>query len=132
MANQGKRKYETLDVVSMFATLTEDHWRSCLETAASKGAVDKLKSWRYGMQAGLADAESKGMSSEKLCIWVLKRIRNLEQCMKWILRQKYPMPGDIVIPKYAKGKRIDYAYDAHQAKKKRDNEFERFLLESNF
>lgn len=130
--NQGKRKYAALDVLAMYSTLTEDHWRSCLETAATKGSVEKLSAWRYGLQAGLADINSKGLGSEKLDLWVIKRIRNLERCMRWILRQKYPMPGDIVIPKYAKGKRMDYMMDAKKAKQLRDREFEMFLRKSNF
>jgi hypothetical protein len=130
--NQGSRKYQTLDVVHMYATLTEAHWRGVLETACTKGSVEKLISWRYGMQAGLADAASKGLSSDKLDLWVIKRLRNLEKAMKWILRQKYPMPGDKVIPKYAKGKRIDFVQDAITAKKSRDKEFEMFLRRSSF
>ncbi len=103
-----------------------------METAAEKGNTQALIKWRYGLQAGLADAVSKGLSSENLEIWVFKRIRNTEQCMKYILKQMYPMPGDIVLPKYAKGKRKDYLMDGKQAKKNRDRQFEVFLKNSNF
>jgi hypothetical protein len=88
--------------------------------------------WRYGLQAGLSDAVKKGFKNDKLDLWVMKRIRDIEKAMRIILKRKHPMPGDQVISKNNKGQRIDFAEDAKSAKRKRDREFERFLMESNF
>lgn len=131
--SHGKRKFEALDVVNMAATLKPEDWKYFLKRASLAGNINKLMSYRYGLQAGLADAASKGVSTPEMDIWVMKLIRNIEQCAKWIFRNKHPMPGDkVVIPKYAKGRRIDYVQDVLEAKKKRDREFQDFLMRSNF
>jgi len=126
-----KRKYETLQVVKMYSTLTMEHWKSCLEKAAYSGNVEKLVAWRYGMQAGLSDAVKSGLSSPEIDLWVIKRCRDCEKAMKYILRKKYPNPLDVV-SKTHKGERKDYVMDWHATKKKRDQEFEMFLRKSAF
>lgn len=127
--NHGKRKYPALDVVNMFATLTEVHWRTVLEKAIRSGSVEKLVSYRYGLQAGLADASTKGLTNEKIDIWVLKRIRNVEKAMKVILRQLYKNPHDDV---HCKKDPNGYIQGALLAKRKRDRAFEEFLKQSAF
>jgi hypothetical protein len=122
----------------MYARLTKEQWKGCLESAALSGNVNKLKAWRYGMQAGLSDAIKKGIKDEKLDFWVIKRCRDLEKMMRYILKQKYPMPGDKVIPKILTGhknnmgKRKDYSMSAIEAKRRRDLELEKYLKDSSF
>lgn len=131
MANQGKRKFPALDIVNLMATLTMEKWRFFLERAAVTGSIEKLISYRYGLQAGMSDAVSKGLANEKMDLWVMKRIRDVEKCMKYIVKKKHPMPGDVV-SKTHKGKRIDYVQEALMAKRKRDQEFSNFLMKSAF
>lgn len=130
--NQGKRKYPALDIVSMAAKLKPSDWKFFLKRATLSGNIDKLMAYRYAIQAGIADASSKGLTTPHMEIWALKLIKNIESCAKYIFRKKHPLPGDLVIPKYAKGKRIDYVQSALEAKRKRDKEFANFLLKSNF
>lgn len=127
--NNGKRKYPALDVLNMFATLTEAHWRGVLENAIRKCSVEKLVSYRYGLQAGLSDVVAKGLSSEKLEIWVIKRIRNVEKAMRVILKNVYKNPVDDV---HCKKDPNGYIQKAILAKKKRDAAFEEFLKQSAF
>jgi hypothetical protein len=127
MSNQGYRKHPALDVVKMMATLTREHWFQLLTDAAHSGNVDKLVAWRYGMQAGLSDAVHMGLSSEKLDIWVIKRCRNLEKCMRFILKHQYPNPMD-----RPGNHPLAYIKKAKDAKKKRDRNYEDFLLKSSF
>lgn len=127
-----RRKYSAIDVVKMYSTLTEEVWRAILVKCLNTGNINRLVEIRYGMQAGLSDAVKKGIKNPDLDFWVIKRIRNLEKCAKLILRKKHPMPGDTVIPKYAKGKKIDYVMDAKEAKRRRDREFAAFLQRSSF
>ncbi len=127
--NHGRRKYQALDVVRMYATLTEVHWRTVLEKAVRTGSVEKLVSYRYGLQAGLADAASKGLTNEKLEVWVIKRIRNVEKAMQFILRKMYKNPIDDV---HCKKDPEGYIQKAKLAKKKRDRAFEEFLKQSAF
>ena len=121
------RKACGLDVVKMFSTLTIDHWRTCLQNAVRTNNIDKLITWRYGMQVGLADAVKKGISTEKLEIWVIKRCHDLEKCAKHIYKKKYPSPLDNALKD-----RPEYVAKVLDAKKKRDRAFEQFLMRSNF
>lgn len=127
--NQGKRKYPALDVVKMYSTLTLEHWKSVLTRAVKTNNSEKLIAYRYGLQAGLADAVSKGLGNEKLDFWVIKRCRDVEKCMKYVLRKRHPNPFDNINPNKD---RIGYVAKAIEAKKKRDYEFEMFLKKSNF
>lgn len=122
-----ERRHQTLDVVAMYSTLTMEHWKSCLIGAMKSRSIDKLMSWRYGLQAGLADAAKKGLSNEKIDIWVIKRCRDLEKAAKWILKQKHPIQTAGTYKD-----KTQAAVNALAQKRKRDKEFEQFLMRSNF
>jgi len=122
-----RRKYQELDVVKMFATLTLDHWETTLRRAVKTGSVEKLIAWRYGMQSGLASAVSKGMSSEALELWVIRRCRDIEQCAKFLIKKRNPVPK--LDPKKEPAKHIQ---QAKEIKRKRDRDIENFFLKSNF
>lgn len=122
------RKFERLDVMRMFSTLTLEHWKDILVSAVRDGRVEKLVSWRYGLQSGLADANAKGViTSQKVDLWVIKRCKDLEKAMRMILKKKYPSPMDN--PKYD---RLSYAHKVIDVKRRRDREFEDFLRKSGF
>lgn len=127
-----RRKYESIDVVKMYSTLTVDVWRHVLTKCLENGDINRLIALRYGLQSGLSDAVKSGFKNEKLDLWVMKRIKNLETCAKAIIKQKFPMPGDQIVSKTHKGKRVDYIMDAVEAKRKRDRELQNFLMRSNF
>ena len=127
MSNQGSRKHSALDVVNMFATLTESHWRDTLNKGLKSGNVSKFIGWRYGLQAGLADAASKGLSTPKLDIWVMKRCKDLEKCMRVILKRKYKNPLDNPLADKSR-----YVATALALKRARDREYELFLQRSSF
>lgn len=128
-----RRKYETLDVVRLYSTLSVDVWRAVLSKCLRNGDINRLMSIRYGLQAGLSDATKKGFVDDKFTFWVLKRIKNIERVAKEIIKNRNPMPGDKVeLSKTHKGKRIDFVQDAKLAKKLRDKELENFMKESSF
>lgn len=121
-------KYDPLDVMKMYATLTLEQWRHCLLMAAKSGNANKLIKWRYGLQAGLANLNKMGRhSDEKVDLWVMKRCRDVEQAMKVILKKKYPNPFD-----NPKADPTKYTESLRAAKKKRDQDFEKFLQRSNY
>ena len=122
-----KRKYPSLDVVKMYSTLTLEHWTNALRKAIKSGSIEKLIAWRYGLQAGLADAVSMGVKDEKMDFWVIKRCRDIEKCATFIYRKRHKNPLD------TPGKdKLGYIHGAVEAKKKRDRELEIFLQKSNF
>ena len=120
-------KHHALDVVKMYSTLTLEHWESCLRKAIKARNIDKLVAWRYGLQAGLADAAKKGISTPEMDIWVIKRCRDLEKCARFVLRKKHKNPMDD-----PKADRQGYVAKALEAKRKRDRDFERFLQLSSY
>lgn len=122
-----RRKYQELDVVKMFATLTLDQWEETLRKAVKSGSVEKFMAWRYGLQSGLASAVSKGLSNEALELWVIKRCRDLEQCAKFLIKKRNPLP--VLDPKKDPAKHIR---EVKEMKRKRDKEIEHFLMKSNF
>ena len=122
------RKYPSLDVLQMKATLTVEHWQFCLRQAVKNNSVEKLMAWRYGLQAGLAEAVNRGIRSDELDLWVLKRIKNVEQAIKYVVRKRNPNICD----KDPRANPYDYIKKAKEAKRRRDKELEQFLLKSNF
>jgi hypothetical protein len=122
-----KRKYETLDVVNMFSSLSLEQWEHTLRKAVKSQSVNKLIAWRYGLQAGLADAVSKGFKNDKLDLWVMKRCRDIEQCVKFIIKKRNPDPKIDL-------KKDDGSYikKVKAAKMLRNKELEKFFMESNF
>lgn len=132
MANQGNRRFPALDVVGMFATLTMEHWRDTLEKALKKGSVNKFVAWRYGMQAGLADAAAKGLSTPELDIWVIKRCRDCERCMRQIVVKKYQDHLNKINKFQVKKDPGGYLSKVQKAKRLADKEFQKFLLDSSF
>jgi hypothetical protein len=60
-------------------------------------------------------------------LWVMKRCKDLERCMRVILKNKHKNPHDN--PKLDP---LGYVRKAKEAKKKRDREFEDFLMRSSF
>ncbi len=93
----------------------------------SKHDSNTLLKWRYGLQAGLADANANGkVTTEKIDVWILARIKDIENAMKYIVKERNPNPVDSLNPDPM------IASKAREAKRKRDREFQRFLMESNF
>lgn len=122
------RKFDPLNVAKMYATMKQEVWRGMLQNAIVKQNTNQLTAWRYGLQAGLADLAKKNANSDKLDLWVIGRVREVEKAMRIVLRHRHPSPLDD--PKADKTK-IDMV-KAHSAKKRRDKEFELFLMKSNF
>lgn len=126
--SNAKRKYPALDVVKLYATLDRPRWESILRNAADKNSVNKLLAWRYGLQAGLADANSRGkITTQAMDIWVLCRIKEVEKTMKEIIKRKWKSLADKNIKPTAENFR-----EIREDKRKRDREFELFLMKSNF
>lgn len=126
--SNAKRKYAAIDVVKLYATLGRPKWESILRNAADKNSVNKLIAWRYGLQAGLADANARGkITTQKMDIWVLSRIKEVEKTMKEIIKRNWKSLAD----KHIKSD-VENFTKIREDKRKRDREFETFLMKSNF
>lgn len=121
------RKFDAIDVVKMYSTFSFLAWRTNLRHAVANQQTNKLVGWRYGMQAGLAKANDRNVSSDKINIWTVQRIRDIEKAMKVILRKRHPMAMD-----NSKADPLLKIHKHREAKRKRDAEFEAFLHKSSF
>ncbi len=114
--------------MKMYSTLKRGYWKDLLEGAMEKHDSNTLLKWRYGLQAGLADANSNGkITTEKIDVWVISRIKDIENAMKYIVKERNPNPMDNSL-----NAKIDVQRRATAAKRKRDREFQLFLMQSNF
>ncbi len=124
-----KRKYPSLSPTKLYATMKPSKWKLLLNDCMKRGNTKKLIAWRYGLQAGLADENSGGKhTTDSMDLWVIGRLKDIENAMKHILRAKYPNPFDNPLAKVGD----DVFAKAQAAKKKRDAEFSEFLMRSNF
>jgi len=128
--NQGTRKYDALDVVSLFSRMKKKEWEIFLYRAYNNRNINKLIAYRYGFQAGLADAAKKNLSTPEIDLWVMKRVRDIEKIAQKVVRLRTPNPCDD--PLYAKKDPLGYVHKAKFAKQQRDRELERFFQESSF
>lgn len=126
--SNAKRKFPAINVMKLYATLDRPRWEAILRNAADTESVNKLLAWRYGLQAGLADANSRSkMTTQKIDIWVLSRIKEVEKTMKEIIKRRHKSLADGKISKDAEN-----FIKIREDKRKRDREFEDFLMRSNF
>jgi len=124
------RRYEALDVVSLFSRMKKKEWEVFLYRAYNNRNINKLIAYRYGFQAGLSDAAKKGITTPEIDLWVMKRVRDIEKVAQKVVRLRTPNPADD--PLYAKKDPLGYVHKAKIAKKQRDRELERFFQESSF
>lgn len=122
------RKFESIDPIKLYCGLKRKDWKLLLENSMNKRSAQNLVKWRYGLQAGLHEANRSGkITSEKIDIWVIARLKDLENAMKYILKERYPNPMDD-----PRNVGTEFAAKATAAKRIRDREFQKFLMESNF
>lgn len=122
------RKFESLDPMKLYSTLKIKSWKTLLNAAMDRQDSNTLMKWRYGLQAGLADANAHGkITTEKIDCWVIARIKDVENAMKYIVKERNPNPMDDIA-----NAKIDTKKLATAAKRKRDREFQLFLMQSNF
>jgi hypothetical protein len=122
-----RRKYPELDVMKMYATLTLERWEETLRSAVKSRSVERLIAWRYGLQSGLASVVNSGLSTPEIELWVIKRCRDVEQCIKFIVKKRNPLPQ-----LDAKKDPAEFRRKVKEAKKNRNHELEMFLMKSNF
>lgn len=121
-------RHPALDPMKLQASLKKKDWWFFLKRAYAQNNVNKLVSYRYGLQAGLSNCNKWGkISSIELDVWVIRRIRDIERVMRLILKKKYPSPLDD--PKHDP---LGYIAKVKAVKRARDREFDDFLRKSSY
>lgn len=122
-----ERKYPAIDIIAIYRRGSTEAWNHMLETMFDRQDVEGLKKVLYGIQAGMADAAKAKLVTDEIADWFIRAQRSLEITAKRIFRAKYPNPLDD--PRNAQDPEALKHLDA---KRKRDNEFEQFLLAARF
>lgn len=117
-------KYPSFDLLSFYAK--EDHvkWNKFLSNAYKNQDIKGLAIIRYSIQRGVSDLAKSKLITPDITNLYLRMNKSIEDTMKKILRVKYPNPAD-------KSNKVKNS-DVLSAKRKRDQELERFLKESSF
>jgi hypothetical protein len=119
------RKYPAIDILKLFSEGHYKHWNNWLTRCLQYENVEELRKTMYGLQAGMSDAQKKGLSSDKLSLFFVRLQTSIEKTVKKIYKKKYPNPLDD--PNNAK-KFNSYI----ETKRKRDQELEKFLRSASF
>jgi hypothetical protein len=122
-----KRKYESIDIMALYAKSDHKKWNAFLTKCLKTHDVEAIKRVLYGIQSGMADAAQSGVVDSKVHAWFFRAQRSLEDTAKKIFREKYPSPLDdpsaiikLDAKKYLEAKRI------------RDQHFESFIRQVSF
>lgn len=119
------RKWPSIDLLKLQARGGAEGWNALLTRCLETSDVETVKKTLYGIQAGMADLEKARLADEKVRLLFIRWQKSLENTAKAIFRKKYPNPCDNPL------KAKDYLY-ALEAKRVRDQAFEKFLREASF
>jgi len=124
------RQWPAIDLFKLFISSNNDKWNAWLASCLLKRDIEELKKTRYGIQAGMDDLVKKKMNTSKIVDLFIRMNRSIELTVKSIYREKFPCKLDN--PDAAKTLSIHQLSIERSKKKKRDQEFEKFLKESSF
>ncbi len=111
--------------MKLYTEGTSEKWNAFLNDCYKKQNIDRLMSTRIGLQVGMSTLAKKKLNSDKMTVIYLRWLRSVEDTARAIIRDRHPMPGDRGFKKDSNAKWAD-------AKKKRDVEFENFILRSSY
>jgi|KBSSwiStaDraftv2_1062776.scaffolds.fasta_scaffold156523_2 hypothetical protein len=121
------RKYEAIDLMKLHTHGSHRGWNDFLKKCLKSQNINELARVRYSIQAGMDDLVKQNLNTEEMILWYIRLNRSLETTAKQIIKLKHPMPGDT--PTKNKEFQIgEYAL----AKRKRDQELQKFMKESSY
>lgn len=119
------RKPDAIDIVKLYAEGDYKLWNAFLTNCLKKQDLEKLATTRARLQRGMAIAAKQKLNTDGLSIFFIRLQRSIENTMRRIIREKYPNPCDN--PLIAK----DHL-DQREAKRRRDEELERYLKRTSY
>ncbi len=105
---------------------SHDKWNMWLTECLNKNDLETLIKYRYGLQAGMADAVSAGLSSPMMAEMYTRWLGSIERTARKIVEKRNPLP------KVDKNADLEMYRKVQAAKRQRRSDFERFLLRSSF
>lgn len=122
-------KYPAIDLLDLYAKSNTDEWNAWLSLCLKTHNIQELKRVRYGIQVGMSNLAKQKLNDEKISVFFIRLNRSIEHTAKHILRILQPNPLDNPRSDFKTNDQFARALDM---KRKRDDEFERFLRESSY
>lgn len=125
--------HEGVDLLALYSKANSSEWNKFLTLSLKNEDLNGLGLMRRRIQIGMNNLVKQRLDSPKMNEFFLRLQRSIENTAKQVLRRKHPSPLDS--PDSAKKLQIDDTkafLKHHAAKKKRDQEFERFLRDASF
>jgi hypothetical protein len=125
------RKFEAIDLMKLYTNGKQDIWNANLTDCFNKRDINRLAKLRYQLSAGMDDLAKSKLNTDKINLWFIRLQRSIELTAKRIIKVKYPLPGDTMtidnksISDVEKRKLL-------LAKRKRDQELNKFMHDSNY
>lgn len=113
------RKHEAIDLMKLYSLGSHNGWNEVLTECYDKRDIKRLAKLRYQIQAGMDDLSKLKLNGPDIIEWYCRLVRSIEITAKRIVKRKHPMPGD--------NNSFNKNLDELAAKRKRDEEFNRFM-----
>jgi hypothetical protein len=119
------RKFDGIDLMKLHALGSLGGWNKLLTEFDNNADLAGLAKTRYRIQVGMDDLVKAKLNTEQMNLFFIRLNRSLEETAKKIIRRKYPLPDDNPLS-------LDATADSSNAKKKRDEELQKFLKQSAY
>jgi len=115
-----------IDLMKLYTESTTDKWNCFLDDCFNKRNIERLMNTRCGIQVGMDTLVKNKLNSPQMCEWFVRINRSIEITAKKIIKILNPMPTD-------SGSKSKIATAQWiEAKRRRDQEFEAFMLKSSY
>lgn len=126
----GKQR-EPVDLYRLYADGNSREWNEYLSRCLRREDYASLGDIYYRVQAGADALVKKNLFSGKIVLWYPRLLRSIEQTVKMIYRHKFPcMLDDPLREKMIRD--TDEWKNQSVIKRRRDQEFERWLRENSY
>lgn len=124
-----KRDYSQLkiDILKLYTEGDTKKWNEFLQECFEKRQIDRLMDTRIGLQKGMDDLVKQKLNTDHISEMFIRWNRSIELTAKKIITVLNPLPGDN--PKMHKEFMTD---EWLRIKRKRDHDFELFILKSSY
>lgn len=117
-----------IDVIELYAKSDTKKWNIFLTNCLMQNDLKKLINTRIGIQVGMSNAVKEKLTTDKINETYCRWIGSIDRTARSIIKKLNPMPGDNA---YICAEEFETEYWIN-AKKKRDNDFEKFLIRSSY
>ena len=121
-----------IDIIKLLTSGDHLKWNAWLTRCLNYQDVESLIKTYNGLQINMAKLSKQKLNSDKVNLLFIRLTRSIENTLKQILRKKYPSPLDNSQAARSGEFNISELSKHKQIKRKRDEEFERYLRKNSY